>query len=658
MTPPRDQGSDWHRFGDDAARQAEQARRAAEQAEQARQAAEQAEQARRAAEQGRRPARPGEPRSRNPLAPGSLPRDPRTPLQHHADQGAAGSDRPGATPPAMGRAWGEVDPPVAPPGPPRVPRRAGSSPAVPAHRPGRTHGSRPGGGILAGRILVTMLSVVVLVGWGFYALLFQGANNDIADSDALSSAQQAAGAASNGGAQNILLIGSDARTDADGNPLSADQLSLVSTTADGGGVNTDTLMLIHVPADGSRATAVSIPRDTWIGSDLVAGVKGPYADGTSGPYKPNKINSFYGAAKFYTEQALAAQGVAESPAREKQSNEAGRTMLIGIVSAFTGLHIDHFAEVNLIGFYTLSEALQGVPVCLNAAVNDPYSGANFAAGPQTVQGTQAMAFVRQRHGLPGGDLDRVRRQQAFLSGALQKVLSAGTLTSPSKLSALVDAAKTSLTLDSGFNLLSFADQMSSLSGGNVTFTTIPTHGSEASADSDALATDPAEIKAFFAGINGTTAGTGAATSAPATSTADSVDPSTVTVDVHDATASHVAGTPVMDTLAGAGFTRGQNDDVDGITKSSQHGTTIIGYHSGEQAAAEAVKSALGFGQLQEDSSVSAGHVTVTVGTDSTESGLHGALGALQAGDTSDDGPADTTAASGQPITAGGVPCVN
>ena len=202
------------------------------------------------------------------------------------------------------------------------------------------------------------------------------------------------------GGENILLVGSDARTDADGNPLTADQLAAVSTTLDDGGVNTDTIMVMHIPQGGGKATAVSIPRDTWIPTSVTDSVTGPYNDGTAGTYKPNKINSFYGTAKAYTEQALAAKGQGESPARERVSNEAGRTMLIKIVQAFTGLKIDHYAEVNLIGFYTLSNAIGGVPVCLNAAVNDPYSGAVFQAGPQDVEGKTAMSFVRQRHGCP------------------------------------------------------------------------------------------------------------------------------------------------------------------------------------------------------------------------------------------------------------------
>ena len=236
---------------------------------------------------------------------------------------------------------------------------------------------------------------------------------------------------------------------------------------------------------------------------------GPYSDGTSGPYKPNKINSFYGTAKAYSEDYLASKGVTGA-ARERQSNEAGRTMLIKVVQQFTGLKINHYAEINLIGFYLLSNAIGGVPVCLNAAIKDRQSGADFPAGEQTVQGSAALSFVRQRHGLPGGDLDRVRRQQAFLAGAANKILSVGTLSNPAKLSSLVTAANRSLVLDKNFDLLSFGQQMVGLTSGHIGFVTIPTAGSETSSGTDALATDPAKIRAFFAGL--TSGGGAAATS--------------------------------------------------------------------------------------------------------------------------------------------------
>ena len=146
-------------------------------------------------------------------------------------------------------------------------------------------------------------------------------------------------------------------------------------------------------------------------------------------YKPNKINSFYGTAKAYEQQYLVSKGVTDKAELERRSNEAGRTMLIKVLQQFTGIKIDHYAEVNLISFYLLSKAVGGVPVCLVKATKDRQSGADFPAGHFEVEGSSALSFVRQRHGLPGGDLDRIKRQQMFLASAANKILSVGTLTS-------------------------------------------------------------------------------------------------------------------------------------------------------------------------------------------------------------------------------------
>ncbi len=545
---------------------------------------------------------------------------------------APGTQTPGYQPPPPPRqAWSQqpdrtaVYPPGvlgyddAPPprqAPPRSQRPgvAQQQPAAPVgYRPSEDRPHRTPGLFIAGRIIAAVLSVAVLAGFAFAWGFANKATGAVATGNDTAKAGTA-GVLFKGG-ENILLIGSDARTDQQGNPLSAQELAAVSTQDDGGGVNTDTIMIVHIPQGGGKATAVSIPRDTWIPQSVTDIVKGPYNDGTSGPYKPNKVNSFYSTAKFYTQEYEVSKGVKNAAQRERDSNNAGRTELQAIIQAFTGLHIDHYAEVNLIGFYTLSNAIGGVPVCLNAAVNDPFSGANFKAGPQDISGSAAMAFVRQRHGLPNGDLDRVRRQQAFLAGATSKMLSAGILTSPSKLSNLMSAASRSLILDSGFDLLSFAAQMADLSGGNMTFETIPTHGSETSTNTDALATDPAEIKAFFAAINGKAA-TPTTSGKATTAAGGTVDPASITVDVQNAAKVSNLASSVSSTLVAAGFKAGDVTTYPGITAENAHDTTTIGYPSGAKASAAAVQKALGGkGKLVEDGSVAVGHISVAAGKD-------------------------------------------
>jgi LCP family protein required for cell wall assembly len=459
-------------------------------------------------------------------------------------------------------------------------------------------------------------------------------------------------------ATNILIVGSDARTDSEGNPLTPDELKAVSTSLDGGGVNTDTIMILHIPEGGAKATAISIPRDTWMDSSVVgaAGVVGPYSDGTTGPYKPNKINSFYGTAKAYSEDYLASKGVTGAE-RERQSNEAGRTMLIKVVQQFTGLKINHYAEINLIGFYLLSNAIGGVPVCLNAAVKDRQSGADFPAGQQTVQGKAALSFVRQRHGLPGGDLDRIRRQQAFLAGAANKILSVGTLSNPSKLSSLVTAANRSLVLDKNFDLLSFGQQMVGLTSGRITFVTIPIAGSDSSSGTDALGTDPVKIRAFFAGLS-------AASSAPAGSSPVKSAPSTVnraawTVDVQNATMVSGMAAAVGQKAANAGFQRGQLSDYPDVSQDNQKATTTIHYGADAESAAAALQKVIGHGTLVADTSIAATHLLVIAGQDLPKpTGLRAAGAALRpetdSGSTSGSGSGSTGSGSGSGADAAAV----
>ena len=218
--------------------------------------------------------------------------------------------------------------------------------------PARETSRRTHGGIIAGRIIAAALSVAVLALCAFGSTLLGSIDAKIPKGNSADKAGTA-GVLFKGGT-NILLIGSDARTDSSGNPLSAAQLAEVSTQDDGGSVNTDTIMIVHIPEGGGKATAVSIPRDTWIPASVTNEVKGPYDDGTSGTYKPNKINSFYSTAKFYTQEYDVKKGGKTAAQREVDSNNAGRTELQAIIQAFTGLRIDHYAEVNLIGFYTLS----------------------------------------------------------------------------------------------------------------------------------------------------------------------------------------------------------------------------------------------------------------------------------------------------------------
>lgn len=244
---------------------------------------------------------------------------------------------------------------------------------------------------------------------------------------------------------------------------------------------------MHVPGDGSRAKAFSVPRDDFVELRGVPGFTGKA-----------KIKEAYGRAKAKVEEQLAAKGVKDPRQLEREGREAGRKAELETVRTFLGVPIDHFAELNLAGFYHLADALGGVPVCLNKPVKDRYSGADFPAGRQTLDGQQSLAFVRQRHGLTMGDLDRTKRQQAFLAGATHQLNQAGTFTDPVKLIKLIDAAKQDVVTDQGWDLLSFAKQAKNLSGGNVEFVTLPIERFGRNHDAEINVVDDMKIKRFIA----------------------------------------------------------------------------------------------------------------------------------------------------------------
>lgn len=339
-------------------------------------------------------------------------------------------------------------------------------------------------GPLAARAIIAFLSVLVLLisGLGYFAV---GSIGDVANAGnlTLGGGEGVKDGEARDGATDILLVGSDSRSDAQGNRLSDDEIAMLRA-GDEENDNTDTIMVIRVPNDGSSATAVSVPRDTYVGDD---------------EYGNMKINGVYGAHKDARHAELVEQGFTNDAELESRSKESGREGLIDAVSDLTGITVDHYAEIGLLGFVLLTDAVGGVDVCLNNAVNEPLSGADFSAGRQTLGGSDALSYVRQRHGLPRGDLDRIVRQQAFMASLVNQVLSSGTLTNPSKLSALADAVMRSVIIDDGWDVMGFATQLQNLAGGNVIFTTIPVTSIDGVGDygESVVTVDPAQVQAFF-----------------------------------------------------------------------------------------------------------------------------------------------------------------
>ncbi|SFP26845.1 cell envelope-related function transcriptional attenuator common domain-containing protein [Amycolatopsis arida] len=475
------------------------------------------------------------------------------------------------------------------------------------------------------KIALTMASVLVMSVTGYAWAAMQGLVTGLTMTDVIGA--EGGGDKPADGARDILLVGMDSRTDAQGNPLPEDMLAKLRAGVADGELNTDTLIFVHIPNDGSKAVAFSLPRDSYV--DIPGHGK-------------HKINSAYARGKLEARAELQEKGVTDPKELEVRGNQEGAKTLIATVERLTGSTIDNYASINLLGFYEITQAIGGVDVCLKRPTKDPYSGANFTAGPQTVSGFEALAFVRQRHGLLRGDLDRVVRQQVFMAGLARKILSAGTLSDPGKLNDLVKAVQKSVVLNQGWDILAFAEQMKGLTAGQIEFRTIPVVNSEYSTpeDGEAVQVDPKQVMAFVQGSTGPTQ--------PADAGPDNAE---ITVDVRNASGRTGLAAGVSRSLAEQGFTEGA------IGNATSRTSTVVRVPPGAQAAGRKVADALdGNPEVEEDRSVPAGHAVVLLGTDYASSDTtNRTTDRIAAAPPAQSAPPPEEE---QPITADGVVCVN
>jgi len=259
------------------------------------------------------------------------------------------------------------------------------------------------------------------------------------------SAGQTVTSGSNGGAvarpaaaavaMNLLVFGSDSRISA-GDP----------SQWQAGAQRTDSIMFVHIPADRSKVFAVSIPRDSWV---PIPG---------HGTAKINAAFSFGGPA-----------------------------LAIRTVEQLTGVRIDHMLLTDFTGFARITDLLGGVDVTVPETTHgDTHGeGQNFTAGTHHMDGATALSYVRQRYVLPGGDFDRVKRQQNWIRATLRTAAASGAVTDPVKLYDLLDAVAGAISTDSGFTIDAMRDLALSLrhvGPGGVVFLTVPTQGTGWSPD--------------------------------------------------------------------------------------------------------------------------------------------------------------------------------
>lgn len=367
------------------------------------------------------------------------------------------------------------------------------------------------------------------------------------------------------GALNILLVGVDKRDNL--TRRKQNELHLGREV----GQRTDTMMLIHLSEDHEKITVVSIPRDSWV--DIPG-------QGT------HKINSAY--------------------------QLGGARLTVRTVQEATGLPINHYVEVNVLGFIEVVDAIGGISVCTPVPIDDVKTKFNLSAGTHELDGVQALFYARTR-ATARSDLDRIDRQQQVISALLDRALSGGTLTNPVRLTGLINSTLRTITVDrrlSG-NLLGLAEQLREVSTDDVAFTTVPlsdvdftTPGGESAVLWDRAAAEDLfrRIKAdeplvkptkkatdkSSAKPSGPTSANASATPSP-TAEPLTIPPSRIAVRVLNGTGVTGLGARTRQDLIRAGFLV---PDTAGNTATTDYRKTVIRHAPGREDSARTLAAAL------------------------------------------------------------------
>ena len=365
-------------------------------------------------------------------------------------------------------------------------------------------------------------------------------------------------------AENIMIIGSDTRHGQGkgfGQGLNTDQ--------------SDTLMIMHISADRKWVNVMSIPRDSWVNIPACKMGNGQ----TSSP------------ATFKINEAFALGNL------DGNHTDLGVACTIKTLEQDTGIHIDHFVSINFFGFRDMVNALGGVEECNTTEINDPKSGLHLKPGHHLLHGLGALAYVRARYTLGNGsDLQRIGRQQAFMSSLVERVKS--KLLNPVAIYNFLNAATKSITVDSQLGgihgLYDLAMSVRNLPASQVTFFTLPTYPRQLVVPTDTanvLWTQP-EDSAIFQDFRNDVQVTGEALK-PAKK--PKISPRTVSVVVRNGTSQY----GLQDTVGGLLQQDGFN-----VTNMTQETTqdvteTMIRYHAGSEAQAKLLESKLPGSAIQQ-----------------------------------------------------------
>ena len=322
--------------------------------------------------------------------------------------------------------------------PTRAQARAQEKTAGPAVRHGRLKKHRPLTALL--KIFVAIVAVFGVTGVSLAAYAAVDVASSVKKSVKLVDAKgnevtPTVGAMN--GAFNILLAGSDS---GGGNAAYGDREENLN----------DVTMVLHVSADHKNATVVSFPRDLYVSIPSCPDPKGGSFDAMS----RQKINN--------------------------SLSYGGLACTVLTVEKLTGLDIPYAGVIQFDGVIEMSNAVGGVPVCVAGDIEDPYTGLDVKAGQNTLQGSQALAFLRTRHGVgDGSDLGRISNQQVFLSSLVRTLKSADVLSNPVKLYGIAKAATSNITLSDSLNnpttIVSMATALKNIDISKVVFVQYPNH---------------------------------------------------------------------------------------------------------------------------------------------------------------------------------------
>ncbi|WP_231632314.1 LCP family protein, partial [Streptomyces clavuligerus] len=294
--------------------------------------------------------------------------------------------------------------------------------------------------------------------WWFYRRLDANITTDTATTVELRSYERERPKPVVHDARNILVLGSDTRAGKGNGKYGRD---------DGGSQRADTTILLHLAADRRSATAMSIPRDLMVGI--------PSCRRADGSRSTAQFAQFNWAFEF-----------------------GGAACTIRTVERMTGIRVDHHVIVDFRGFKKMVDAVDGVEVCLAEPVDDPDARLTLDAGRQTLDGEQALGYVRARKGIgDGSDTGRMDRQQQFLGSLVKKVQSNGVLLNPGRLYPVLQAATTSLTTDPGLDslkdLYDLTRSVQDIPTGKVQFLTVPRQPYSADRNRDELIQPAADL---------------------------------------------------------------------------------------------------------------------------------------------------------------------